>query len=213
KCYKWFYTLSLKQLAPLYVSSVDSGNLAGHLMTLRAGLLALADERIVDVRAFEGLGDTVRAFAQAWGDTTSAALGRILRDVDSACDARPATLETAQQWIARIEAGIVELPAAAVGESAGDAAFWIDALARQCRAQQQELADLAGAMTGAIPTLRELAAREAQSPAPDARRPGIERLAEIERLARQCSELARMHYDFLYDPARHLLAIGYNVAE
>jgi len=26
------------------VSSVDSGNLAGHLMTLRPGLLALADQ-------------------------------------------------------------------------------------------------------------------------------------------------------------------------
>ena len=40
-----------------------------------------------------------------------------------------------------------------------------------------------------------------------------ERIAEIERLVRQCDELARMDYDFLYDPARHLLAIGYNVDE
>ena len=40
-----------------------------------------------------------------------------------------------------------------------------------------------------------------------------ERMAEIERLVRQCDELARMEYDFLYDRARHLLAIGYNVDE
>ncbi len=40
-----------------------------------------------------------------------------------------------------------------------------------------------------------------------------ERIAAIERLALQAGELAAMEYDFLYDKARHLLAIGYNVGE
>jgi cellobiose phosphorylase len=39
------------------------------------------------------------------------------------------------------------------------------------------------------------------------------RITAIERLALQSSELARMEYDFLFDKARHLLAIGYNVGE
>ena len=39
------------------------------------------------------------------------------------------------------------------------------------------------------------------------------RIAAIERLALQSNELARMEYDFLFDKARHLLAIGYNVSE
>ena len=39
------------------------------------------------------------------------------------------------------------------------------------------------------------------------------RIAAIERLAQQSGELADMEYDFLFDKARHLLAIGYNVAE
>ena len=39
------------------------------------------------------------------------------------------------------------------------------------------------------------------------------RIAAIERLALQSGELARMEYDFLYDKARHLMAIGYNVSE
>jgi cellobiose phosphorylase len=39
------------------------------------------------------------------------------------------------------------------------------------------------------------------------------RIATLERLALQSSELARMEYDFLYDKARHLLTIGYNVGE
>ncbi|MDH3311377.1 MAG: cyclic beta 1-2 glucan synthetase, partial [Gammaproteobacteria bacterium] len=40
-----------------------------------------------------------------------------------------------------------------------------------------------------------------------------ERIAAIESLALQASELTRMEYDFLYDKANHLLAIGYNVNE
>ena len=42
--YNWYDTQSLQPLPPLYVSSVDSGNLAGHLLTLRPGLLALPDD-------------------------------------------------------------------------------------------------------------------------------------------------------------------------
>jgi hypothetical protein len=95
--------------------------------------------------------------------------------------------------------------------------------------------DLLGAR--AIPTLRELAAlerdllpelerrRAGSSPADrawleelarvaaEAGRRAAERLSEIERLVLHCDDLARMSYDFLYDPARHLLAIGYNVGD
>ena len=38
-------------------------------------------------------------------------------------------------------------------------------------------------------------------------------MEEIALLALQAGEMARMDYDFLYDEARHLLAIGYNVTE
>jgi cellobiose phosphorylase len=39
------------------------------------------------------------------------------------------------------------------------------------------------------------------------------RIAVIDLLALQSSELARMEYGFLFDEARHVLAIGYNVSE
>ena len=39
------------------------------------------------------------------------------------------------------------------------------------------------------------------------------RIAAIEGLALQSNEFARLEYDFLFDKARHLLAIGYNVSE
>ena len=40
-----------------------------------------------------------------------------------------------------------------------------------------------------------------------------ERIAALERLALQAGELAEMDYDFLFDEARQLLAIGYNVTD
>ena len=52
--YNWYDTQTLQPLPPLYVSTVDSGNLAGHLLTLRPGLLALADERILDRAVVRG---------------------------------------------------------------------------------------------------------------------------------------------------------------
>ncbi|TVR59836.1 MAG: hypothetical protein EA422_14595, partial [Gemmatimonadales bacterium] len=42
--YNWYDLTSLEVLEPAYVSTVDSGNLVGHLMALRQGLLALAQE-------------------------------------------------------------------------------------------------------------------------------------------------------------------------
>lgn len=42
--YNWYDTQTLQALSPRYVSTVDSGNLAGYLLTLRQGLLALHDD-------------------------------------------------------------------------------------------------------------------------------------------------------------------------
>src|SRR6185503_2585527 len=176
--YNWYDTQSLKPLAPLYVSAVDSGNLAAHLMTLRPGLLALADDRIIEPRWFEGLADTLRTLAEALGEAAPASLARLRGDLDTAYDAWPATLAIARQWLTRIEARIAEVTQAVAGTPAGEAMFWVDALARQCRAMQEELTTLAPGMKGEIPTLRELAALEAQSPEAGASHPATERMAE-----------------------------------
>jgi cyclic beta-1,2-glucan synthetase len=40
-----------------------------------------------------------------------------------------------------------------------------------------------------------------------------ERLASIDRLARESGDFACLEYDFLFDSTRHLLSIGYNVTE
>ncbi len=57
--YNWYDTHSLQALPPRYVSTVDSGNLAGHLLVLRSGLLELIDAKIIPARVFDGMQDTV----------------------------------------------------------------------------------------------------------------------------------------------------------
>ena len=231
--YNWYDTRSLKPLAPRYISTVDSGNLAGHLLTLRPGLLALADEPIVDARWYGGLDDTLRIVADLAGTRAREPIVGLQAHLAAACASPPATIEAARRWIDPLEAGIAEIAAqlahdvpasTAAPAPAGEAPFWAEALVRQCRTVHDELALIApcsaspsawGELTAsrAIPTLRELAALEARCLAADAPRPAADRMARIERLARQCEELARMEYGFLYDEARRLFAIGYNVDE
>jgi hypothetical protein len=41
----------------------------------------------------------------------------------------------------------------------------------------------------------------------------ILRIGQLNQLAARCRDLAEAQYEFLYDPRRHLLSIGYSVAE
>lgn len=69
--FNWYDTQSLLPLPPRYISAVDSGNLAGHLLTLRAGLLALPDQSIPSARVFEGLSDTLAILTDSLSLTSS----------------------------------------------------------------------------------------------------------------------------------------------
>ncbi|MEO7743548.1 MAG: glucoamylase family protein [Usitatibacter sp.] len=208
--YNWYDTQSLEPLKPLYVSSVDSGNLAGHLMTLRPGLAALADAPIVEARWLAGLEETLAILAAASGPEL-ASTDRLRQELAGARARSPASLAEARACLARIDTLAVEVAARHTGVTR-DSTFWVEALVRQSRSLGEELA-VFGDAYGApgIPTLRELAAWEAATAGGSAG-PAGERMAEIERLASLCEALSRMEYDFLYDDARHLLTIGYDVA-
>ncbi|HEY0879774.1 MAG TPA: glucoamylase family protein [Zeimonas sp.] len=71
--YNWYDTRTLQPLRPMYVSSVDSGNLAGLMLTLRPGLIALADAPILSSRAIDGLHDTWNVLLETAGGTPRAA--------------------------------------------------------------------------------------------------------------------------------------------
>jgi cellobiose phosphorylase len=57
--FNWYDTRTLEPLPPRYISSVDSGNLAGHLLTLRAGLTDLPSKPIGSAQVIKGLQDTL----------------------------------------------------------------------------------------------------------------------------------------------------------
>lgn len=63
--FNWYDTRTLEPLHPRYVSTVDSGNLVGHLLTLREGLLQLADQNILPPMALHGLSVTLRVLLTA----------------------------------------------------------------------------------------------------------------------------------------------------
>jgi cellobiose phosphorylase len=233
--YNWYDTQSLRPLTPLYVSTVDSGNLAGHLLTLRPGLLALPDHKILGSRWVEGLRDTLEVLVDAAGGAANAPLAELQKVLASASDSRPTTLVAVRQCLDRLSASAEDVTRVLEADSESPQSWWARAFARQCRGLLEELTFLApwillpaakdrlGDVPGidGIPTLRELARLEEQDEWPAELRPHIAeasrragaRIAAIDRLALQSGDLARMEVDFLFDKARRLLAIGYNVGE
>jgi cyclic beta-1,2-glucan synthetase len=220
--FNWYDTRSLAPLEPRYISSVDSGNLAGHLLTLRPGLLALAGESILPGRAFLGLRDTFILLAGASQSAPTTAMTRLQQAIDAACESGPKTVADGRLILERLGSASRALATglAASGESASGR--WASALAGQCA---DLLGDLSGLMPWAsaaasatpraqvpeltaIPTLGELAALDGEFAGP-----ARARLAVIDRLAAQAIDLAEAEWSFLFDETRQLLSIGYNVAE
>jgi cyclic beta-1,2-glucan synthetase len=61
----WYDTRSLAPLLPRYVSTVDSGNLAGHLLTLRQACLAIHDGPVLSPVALSGPLDALMLCSEA----------------------------------------------------------------------------------------------------------------------------------------------------
>jgi cellobiose phosphorylase len=208
--YNWYNTQSLEPLRPHYVSSVDSGNLAGHLLTLRQGLLGLLDEKIVGASLFAGVADSLQVVVEVTEDVVSAELARVESAVMSAADDPPRTLTAVRHRLESITKAAESLVNRLAAGPESQAKVWAQALARQC---QDALADLAfiapwtslpevpSSLDGfagldQIPTLRELAEIASRLlPAIEARLwPGAADApwwAELQRLIAECSQRAQ----------------------
>ena len=135
--YNWYDTQSLKPLLPIYISTVDSGNLAGHLLTLRPGLLAMPDQPIVSPRWFDGLSDTFGILVDANGGLRCPpnwlACRRSWRH---AGEQPPATLPAIRVLLERLETAAT---GAVNGPHRFDTRRWARALAAQCRAALEDI--------------------------------------------------------------------------
>ncbi|MCC7144866.1 MAG: hypothetical protein IT443_00315 [Phycisphaeraceae bacterium] len=263
----WYDTHTLQPAPPRYVSTADSGNLAGSLITLQAGLAELARRPILPEKWREGLEDVA---------------GIVLEELQRAMDAHPPEADI--PFLERARGMVVEqmaLLAAADGtlsgtcralsvlaagalqverllQEGGEPAYWCSALRVQCEDLRTDLVFLApwlensgtaqsvGGLEGherpwgdKVPSLKDLAglvvlpqtdSRGLAEVQDGADQPGngpvwlalgdplalaaeraVERIATLEDLATRCGELTEMDQGFLYDPARKLLSIGYNV--
>ena len=236
--YNWYDTQTLKPLSPLYVSSVDSGNLAGHLLTLRSELNKLASRKIFTAEIFHGLRDTLEAMKHAVepGSAALPQLAQLEQDL-SGLSLPPETLSGIRLSIERLHTfavkTITRLETAVTPNH--PVWWWLDAFVRQCDDTLGELncltpwveffslhPGLKGAEDlDAIPTLESLASlytRHGDAVAPEllpllenASRNAADRLTEIERLIGQCDDFTDLEYDFLFDKQRCLLRIGYDV--
>ncbi len=169
--FNWYDTQTLDPLPPLYISTVDSGNLAGHLLTLRPGLLALPDHEILGAKLFDGLRDTMGILFDTLGSTMPPPLTEFRKEIESAVNSRPADLMSARQCLERLTKYAEESTTGYDAEPESEAAWWVQALARQCRGALEELTVLApwsslhspsGTLhdfreIDAIPTLRDIA--------------------------------------------------------
>ena len=181
--YNWYDTQSLQPLAPHYISSVDSGNLAGHLLTLKPGLLALPDHKILGARLFDGLFDTLGVLIENAAEAPPAAktlldqllLDQLQQDLQSACDSSPVTLMATHNWLMRMTTAAGDMAArldlAPANAADSDMRWWAHALTRQLRSALDELVLLTPwlalpaapgrfrnfLLAAEIPTLRELA--------------------------------------------------------
>src|SRR4030095_1741845 len=63
----WYDTRTLEPLLPQYISTVDSGNLAGHLIALKQACIELPDVKLLDDRTIHGLSDTINAISEEAG--------------------------------------------------------------------------------------------------------------------------------------------------
>ena len=141
--YNWYDTQSLAPLLPTYISSVDSGNLAGHVLTLHSGLLSLPEHKILSDRAFEGLADTLALLSDALGTAGLSPVEALLRDMATACHDRPSTLAAAHRILTNLSTQANEVAAHLDPASNDDARRWIHAFAGQCHDVLNDLTFLA----------------------------------------------------------------------
>ena len=194
--FNWVGTCDLEPLHPAYVSSVDSGNLAGHLIALANACEEWKAAPVVpDVRL--GMMDNLHLAREALvsfsgsDNESGRSLEAIMQEIESKLKSVQ-SFETLVPALIRLldKAGVAarNIAPAASDDSASDIVFWIAAIAK---------------------LLAEYDRDRTQIPnAPFATESRLQGLADIAR-----SMAMAMDFAFLVDPERKLLSIGYSLAD
>ncbi len=202
--YNWYDTRDLRPLEPRYVSTVDSGNLAGHLIALANACREWGDRPFDASRRFSGVADALditraecarlrdgrktQTVTLSQLDDALAAVGSALKQASLSrgdCEAQLASLCDDVETMVDIAGGL------AIERGDGNSAdmlLWARAVLISIEAHRDDLAQ-----------------------ATDAALAQKERLAALENTAR--SMALAMEFGFLLDHDRQLLSIGFLVSE
>ena len=213
-CFNWYDTRTLQPLHPRYISAVDSGNLAGSLLTLQAGLAELKHLPVLSPSALQGLQDTLQVLA---GEARGAAAPELAEKIRILQDTlRALTLEGSPQTLAATVSALdqIQLSGGTLSawlpvdiESSSELVYWTRAFDQQFCALRDEFASLQPELWqgSTLPTCMELASTQSEV--------AQIQLDTIDNLINRCRVLAEMDFEFLYDGGSDLLSIGYDIGE
>ena len=227
--YNWYDTRDLHRMHPDYISSVDSGNLAGHLLATSNACRQMIDQPIPIVAALAGIGDALtltRAAAATIGDARSLTLTRRHLDealvfpdgVGALASSSPSAWSSTLDQLSAYTHTLADVAAALIEERGetddGELGTWIAAARRAVMSHSRDL-ELLQLPTGVagFPTIAELS----DPPDPTTGDGSAEattimrRLTAIADLAQQL--FREMDFSFLFDHTRKLFSIGYRVGE
>ena len=205
--YNWYETRDLRPLEPRYVSTVDSGNLAGHLIVLGNACREMMERPLDSGEALRGIEDALLLSAEAASQLTDDRRSQTVTrtNLDEAIRALATSLAEPQaspaEWAARLR-------------HLGTLADTLVDVARTFAAERGDGDDAAvlvwtRATHAAIQShLRDV---DANVPSSAAGRALGRRLSDIRRLCREMFEA--MEFGFLFDPARKIFSIGYRVTD
>ncbi len=206
--YNWYDTQNLRPLDPQYVSSVDSGNLAGHLIALANACREWIGRPMAGPELFAGIEDSLNLTRETLqglpDDRRTQTITR--HQLGEALDALAAALRRDPLLQPRVPPE--EFPSR-LAEVAPLATTMVD-IARTLASERgddagAEMLFWAEATLGSIESHRRDAAQALATVSLE------QRLAALEARARAMTEA--MEFGFLLDRDRRLLSIGYRVAE
>ncbi len=128
--YNWYDTLSLMPLHPKYVSTVDSGNLVGHLLTLRQGLLSQVNEPVFKKSVYEGLITTLEIVQENSGKRPAEEIQKIEALLYAAFTDNNNSLSNAKKYFDELSVLINDL---SLIPGDGELKKWISKLSVQSR--------------------------------------------------------------------------------
>ncbi len=219
--YNWYDTRTLEPLNPRYVSSVDSGNFAGHMLTLSSGLPALAMQPVIEpARILAGVEDTLLILEQHWGNAAPKGLTKLRKHWEQAQNAHPAALQAELNEMRNHCNGLQE-PALQQGD---EVKRWAGNLHQQLNDLCAEWALWFSWLSDSMPELEQIPSvhwlanppkqltlsTEQQTQLDAVQQLAAERLEQLAQLARRLTAMAQMDFSFLYDEATHLLTVGFN---